>query len=181
MAISVSFPFSRAAQPGAWGPASLDAGFLYRILSPTLLIPNWSDLQNSQSGAWGLSLLGAVFLYRILSPTDWISCSLSYIIVQRPPSSRGRQNRPHSTRPRSRLYSDIPCTDAFPILTVRPGRRSICNIYSVLFECCLVSECSIICQPIPGIFVTQWHTSAAAVQVDIGGLTTGNKLWITPS
>ena len=38
MVISVSFPFSRAAQPGAWGPTSLGAGFLYRILSPTRLI-----------------------------------------------------------------------------------------------------------------------------------------------
>ena len=33
---SVSFPFSWAAQPGAWGPASLGACSLYRILSPTL-------------------------------------------------------------------------------------------------------------------------------------------------
>ena len=28
----VSFPLSWAAQPGAWGPASLGAGFLYHIL-----------------------------------------------------------------------------------------------------------------------------------------------------
>ena len=34
----ISFPFSWAAQPGAWGPASLGAGFLYRILSPTGLV-----------------------------------------------------------------------------------------------------------------------------------------------
>ena len=40
----------------------------------------------------------------------------------------------HSTHPRSRLYSDIPRPDApviytcaFPILTARPGRRSIYN------------------------------------------------------
>ena len=47
MAISVSFPFSRVAQPEARGPSSLlGAGFLYHILSP-----NWSGLQ-----------------------TDWISC-----------------------------------------------------------------------------------------------------------
>ena len=32
----VSFPFSWAAQPGAWGSASLGDGSLYRILSPTL-------------------------------------------------------------------------------------------------------------------------------------------------
>ena len=31
----VSFPFSWAAQPGAWGPTLLGACFLYRILSPT--------------------------------------------------------------------------------------------------------------------------------------------------
>ena len=30
---SVSFPFSWAAQPGAWGPTLLDAGFLYRIFN----------------------------------------------------------------------------------------------------------------------------------------------------
>ena len=42
MAISVSFPFSWAAQPGAWGPASLGTGFLYCILSPTRLIPKIS-------------------------------------------------------------------------------------------------------------------------------------------
>ena len=58
MAISVSFPFSWTVQPGACGPASLGAGFLYRILSPTRLIPNWSDLQ-----------------------TDWTSCAPSYTIV----------------------------------------------------------------------------------------------------
>ena len=39
MAISISFPFSSVAQPEARGPSSLlDAGFLYRILSPTGLV-----------------------------------------------------------------------------------------------------------------------------------------------
>ena len=56
---SVSFPFSWAAQPGAWvGEASLGHG--------------------SHSS--------------IFSPTDWTSCPLSYIIVQRPPSSCGHHN-----------------------------------------------------------------------------------------
>ena len=92
----------------------------------------WSP--NSQSRAWGLPLLGAGFLYRILSQTDWISFALSYIIFHRPPSSCGCHNCTHSTCLRSRLYSDIPWADApviytgtFPILTARPGRRSICN------------------------------------------------------
>ena len=102
-----SFPFSWAAQPGAWGPTLLGAGFLSRILSPTGLVSNLID-----------------FLF-----------SPSYIIVQCPPSC-GCHNRTHSIHPQSRLYSDIPCTDApviyigaFPILTARPGCKSIYNIF----------------------------------------------------
>ena len=52
----VSFPFSWTAQPGAWGPASLGAGFLYRILSPTCLIPNCNcsirGLRAPSAGCW---------------------------------------------------------------------------------------------------------------------------------
>ena len=62
LAISVSFPFSWAAQPGAWSPASVDAGFLYRILSPTRLIPKLIP------GSRGPLPLDAGFLYHILSP-----------------------------------------------------------------------------------------------------------------
>ena len=40
MAISVvSFLFSRAAQPEAWGPTLLGAGFLYRILPQLIELP----------------------------------------------------------------------------------------------------------------------------------------------
>ena len=60
------------------------------------LISNWSDLQliwsptaTAQSEAWGPTLLDAGVFYCILSPTHWTSCALSYIIVQRPPSSCG--------------------------------------------------------------------------------------------
>ena len=64
MAISVSNPFSRLLNRGHWDPASLGAGFLYRILSPTRLIPNW-----------------------------FTSClHPGYIIVQHPPSSCVRHN-----------------------------------------------------------------------------------------
>ena len=38
MAISVSFPFSWAVQPGAWETATPGAGFLYRLLSLTGLV-----------------------------------------------------------------------------------------------------------------------------------------------
>ena len=153
-------------EPG--GPASLGAGFLYRVLSPTRLIPNWSDLQlqllnrgpegplcwvlafsttsclqlvwsptaTAQSGAWGPTLLGAGFLYRILSSTDWISCALSYIIVQRPPSSCGRHNFALIQPVHGQGYNpDIPRPDAlviytgaFPISTALPSCRSIYNI-----------------------------------------------------
>ena len=78
--------------------------------------------------------------------TDWIFCALRYIIVQRIRSSCGRHNRTHSTRPLSRLYSDITWVDvpviytgAFPILTARPGRRSIYNTNT--FEMTSINLC----------------------------------------
>ena len=72
MAISVSFLFSWAAQPGAWGPASLSAGFLYRILSPTRLIPKWliGDLRVPSAG-WWLSLPHLVTNWSGLQ-TNWL-------------------------------------------------------------------------------------------------------------
>ena len=70
----VSFPFSWAAQPGAWGPTLLGAGFLYHILSPKGLVSKliWSPTATAPSGAWGSTLMGSGFLYRILSPTNWL-------------------------------------------------------------------------------------------------------------
>ena len=57
------------------------------------------------AGCW-LSLPHLVTNGLVSKLTDFLS-SPSYIIVQRPPSC-GRHNRAHSTRPRSRLYSNIP-------------------------------------------------------------------------
>ena len=45
---SVSFPFSWAAQPEAWGPTLLGAGFLYRILYPT----DWTSCAPSYIMIW---------------------------------------------------------------------------------------------------------------------------------
>ena len=45
----VSFPFSWAAQPGAWGPTLLGADFLYRFLSPTGLVSKLTDFLSSPS------------------------------------------------------------------------------------------------------------------------------------
>ena len=92
----VSFPFSWAAQPGAWGPSLFECCF-----SLPHLISNSSDLQllsqgpvgslcwllafsttsclqlvwspNSQSGIPRPLLPGAGFLYHILSPTGLVS------------------------------------------------------------------------------------------------------------
>ena len=49
MAISVSFPLSRAAQLGAWRLTLQGAGFLYCILSPTGLISKLTDFLSSPS------------------------------------------------------------------------------------------------------------------------------------
>ena len=134
----VSFPFFRVAQPEARGPSLSET-----CSSIQHLLSNSSDSQLSIEGL-GPTLLGAGFLYHISSSTGLVSkltdflSSPSYILVQLSPSC-GRHNRTHSTRPRSRLYSDIPCADqpfnyigVFPILAARPGRRSIYNTQSDL-------------------------------------------------
>ena len=109
----VSFPFSWAAQPGAWGPTLLGPGFLYRILSPMGLV--------SKTGL-------------VSKLTDFLS-SLSYIIVQRPLLLMGVTTALIQPTHGQGYNSDIPRPDApviyigaFHILTARPGRRSIYNI-----------------------------------------------------
>ena len=68
----VSFPFSWAAQPGAWEPSLSGTWSSFQHL-----LSNWSDLQLLNRGSWGPPLLGAGFLYHILSPTGLISnCSI---------------------------------------------------------------------------------------------------------
>ena len=56
----VSFPLSWAAQPRAWSPASLGAGFLNRISSPTRLI------SKTHSGVPRAPSAGCCFLYSII-------------------------------------------------------------------------------------------------------------------
>ena len=77
------------------------------------LLTNWSDLQTLNRGSRCPFCRVLAFLTATLSNwsglvsklTDFLS-SPSYIIVPRPPSCVPH-NRTHSTRPRSRLYSDI--------------------------------------------------------------------------
>ena len=54
----------------------------------------WSPTQSGARGSlcWVLSFSTASYLQLVWSPTDCISCALSYIIAQRPPSSCGRHN-----------------------------------------------------------------------------------------
>ena len=141
----VSFPFFWAAQPEAWWPSLSGTCSHSSVFSPTGLISKliWSPTATSQSGAWGPTLLGAGFLSCILCPTglmytltDFLS-SPSYIIVQRPLLLVGTTIALIQPIHSQGYNSDIPRPDApviyigaFPILTVRPGRRSIYNILS---------------------------------------------------
>ena len=103
------FPILLGCSTGGLAPSLSECWF-----SLPHIISNWSDLQ-----------------------TDWISCALSYMIVQRPPSSCGRHNFPLIQPVHGRGYnSDIPrpdaptiFTSAFPILTAWPGGSSIYNSY----------------------------------------------------
>ena len=95
----ISFPFSLAAQLEAWGPSlSGTCSSIQHLLSnssdpqliwsPTRLIPNC----NCSIGGLRAYSVGCRPSPPLLSPTDWISCALSYIIFQHPPSSYGRHN-----------------------------------------------------------------------------------------
>ena len=111
----VSFPFSWAAQPGAWEPSLSGTCSSFQNL-----LSNWSDLQlqllnrgPEVSLSWVLVFSTASYLQLVLSPTDWTSCALSYIIVRRPLSSFGR-HKSHSFNPSTVKvifwYSSTRCT-----------------------------------------------------------------------
>ena len=146
MAISiVSFSFSRADQPEAWGSTLLDAGFLYRILSPTGLVSKLTDFLSSPS-------------YIIAqSPTQYLwngmfDCHRAEITVMQ---FTGHSLPVHQsmTVPRdftlSHIVSQARLRDFFPELPsecvtsfrcitlewhVWPGRRSLYNNYENNFD-----------------------------------------------
>ena len=70
----VSFSFSWAAQPGAWGPSLTGTYFNPSIFSPTGLQTNW--------GSRGPFLLGGGFLYHIMSLTHLFSNSLTSCLTE---------------------------------------------------------------------------------------------------
>ena len=72
---------------GSWRPNRTATYWPPTLLAITAFLSRTPGLLNRAPG--GPASLGAGFLYCILSPTDWISCALSYIIVQQPPSSCG--------------------------------------------------------------------------------------------
>ena len=123
---------------GPEGPASLGHVPQSSILSLTHLIPNC----NCSIGGLRAHLLGAGFLYRIFTPTGLVSkltdfLSLpSYIIIQRPLLLVGVTIALIQPIHGQGYNSDIPRPDApviyigaLPILTARPGRRSIYNTW----------------------------------------------------
>ena len=76
---SVSFPFSWAAQTGAWGPASLGHGPHSSIFSPTHLLSNCSIGSPEGPLCWVLVLSTASYLQ-----LTWTFCHRGYIIIWRP-------------------------------------------------------------------------------------------------
>ena len=125
----VSFPFSWAAQPGTWGPASLGHVPQSSIFSPTGLISKLSigGPEAPSTGCW-LSPTGLVskliwlpvFTELYNSSTTTFLWASQIALIQ-PINGQG-------------YNSDIPRPDApviyigaFPILTSRPGRSSIYN------------------------------------------------------
>ena len=120
---SISFPFSWAAQPGAWGPSlSRTWSSFQHLLSNSSEALNYNCSIGGPEGplCWVLILSTASYLQ--LTRT---SCAPSYIIVLRPLNSTCRQSRLSPWY----LQPDAPVnyTGAFPILTAWPGRRSIYN------------------------------------------------------
>ena len=100
----VSFPFSCAAQPEARGPTLLDAGFLYRILSPTGLVSKLTDF---------LSSLSYIIVQRPL-----LLVGVTIALIQ-PIHGQGYNSDIH------RLNAPVIYIGAFPMLTAQPGRKSL--------------------------------------------------------
>ena len=95
---------------------------------PVILVCSTGGLGAHSTGCW-FSLPHLIYNWLNLLCTELYNSSMPTLLV-------GVTNRTHSTRPRSRLYSDIPRPDApviytgsFPILTAWPGRRSIYNTF----------------------------------------------------
>ena len=84
----VSFPFSCAGQPGAWGPTLLGTGFLYRILSPTdwtscapscLIVPRPpSFCGHHKSHSFNPSTVKVIFWYSLTGCTGYLHRCISY-------------------------------------------------------------------------------------------------------
>ena len=137
----VSFSFSWAAQPGAWGSSlsgtcSHSSIFSQLVRSPTRLIPNcncsigslrahsagcWLSLTNLASNWSGLQtnwLPVFTELYNSSHPFLLVGVTIAFI---QPIHGQGY----NSDIPR--LDAPVIYISAFPILTARPGRKSIYN------------------------------------------------------
>ena len=124
------FPFSWAAQPGAWGVQPLWDMVLFQHL-----LSNWSEALNSNCSIGGPE--GPLCWVLVLSTASYLqltrtSCRRGYIIDLTPISSSCKRHNfaLNSTPRQSMLYPDIPRPDAtviytgaFTILKAWPGRR----------------------------------------------------------
>ena len=99
---------------GPGGPATLGAGFLYRKLSPTCLIPNWLNFLSTE-------------LYN--SSRSVFFMQESQIALIQHVHGQGYPDIPRPDAP-------VIYTGAFPILTAWQGRRSMCNNSTVAFSAC---------------------------------------------
>ena len=127
-----------AAQPEAQGPTPLGPNLLHRILSSTGLVfkLDWSPNCSIRSPEGPFCRVLAFSTASSLQRTDFLS-SPSYIIFQRPLLLVGVTIVLTQPIHGQGYNSDTPRPDApviyigaFPILTARPGRRSIYN------KCC---------------------------------------------
>ena len=82
-----------------------------------------------------------VLVFSTASPTAWISCALSFIIVQRPLPSCGRHNFALIQPVHGQGYNILIFLDRmhmlfiqvhFQFITVQPGRSSICNNHPII-------------------------------------------------
>ena len=128
-AISVSFPFSWVAQPEAWGPTLLGAGFLYRILSPTdwtSCAPSYIIVQRPPSScgrhkshSFNPSTVKVIFWYSSTGCTCYLHRCISYfdspagseVNIQHSGHSLGRAS--YSSAEMQLVYSAAPVDGAF--------------------------------------------------------------------
>ena len=126
---SLSFPFSWAAQLGAWGPSL--CWDMVLIPESSLQLIRGSEVQLLNRGSWGTPLLGTGSLYSILSPTN-----LNFLCTELYYCFTPTQFNPSTVKVipwHPRLNAPVIYIGAFLILTAWLGWRSIYNTWNILW------------------------------------------------